>query len=394
MSRTKLYISSTFFLIVLSILLFFFYIPKQQDAKRNTVIIQDIASNTATLEFHQSLFIADLHADSLLWDRNLKLKHKRGHVDIPRLLEGNIGLQIFSVVTKSPKNQNLFNNSDETDNITLLVIAQRWPIRTWASLYQRAVYQSEKLHRLQNKSESEFYIIKSKQDFSDYLKIRSTNANIIAGLLSLEGAHALEGKLENVKGLYDAGYRIIGFTHFFDNQLGGSAHGIKKAGITNFGLQVLRQMEKLGIFVDLSHSSPSLINDIAKHSTRPLIATHTGVKKICGNSPRNLSDNQIKLIAESKGVIGIGFWPNATCSNDILGIVKSIRHVVDLVGEDHVALGSDFDGNVQTPFDSANINQLTHTLLAHRFTEPQIKKIMGENVKRLLLEYLPNEEIN
>jgi len=377
--------------IALFLLLFFFYIPKQQDAKRNAVSHQDTAISQATLNFHQSLFIADLHADSLLWDRNLKYKHTHGHVDLPRLLEGNIGLQVFSVVTKSPKNQNLFSNTDKTDNITLLIIAQRWPIKTWTSLYQRAIYQSEKLHALQKESEAKFFIIRSKKDFSDYLKTRTANANISAGLLSLEGAHALEGKLENVESLFNAGYRIIGFTHFFDNQLGGSAHGIKKGGITEFGLQVLQRMEELGILVDISHSSPTLVNDIVKHSTRPLIATHTGVKKICGDSPRNLSDKQIKQIANSNGVIGIGFWPNATCSNDITGIVNSIRHVIDLVGEDYVALGSDFDGSVQTPFDSANINQLTHALLTQGFSVAQIKKIMGGNVKRLLLEHLPEE---
>lgn len=376
-------------MMALFLLLFFFYIPQHQDAKRNAVHQQKADLSQNAKDFHQTLFIADLHADSLLWNRNLKYRHEYGHVDLPRLLEGSIGLQVFSVVTKSPKKQNLFSNTDKTDNITLLIIAQRWPLRTWNSLYQRAIYQSEKLHALQNNSKSQFFIIKSKEDFSDYLKTRTANANVSAGLLSLEGAHALEGKLKNVEGLFHAGYRIIGFTHFFDNQLGGSAHGIEKGGITKFGLQVLKRMEQLGIFVDVSHTSPTLMNDIFKHSARPLIASHTGVKKICGNSPRNLTDAQIKQIADSNGVIGIGFWPNATCSNDITGIVNSIRHVVDLVGENYVALGSDFDGNVQTPFDAADMHQLTNALLKENFTKSQIKKIMGDNVKRLFLDSLP-----
>ena len=376
------------------VLLFFFYIPKQQDAKRNAVNQQKMVVNQDSIDFHQSLFISDLHADSLLWDRNLKIKHNHGHVDLPRMLEGNIGLQIFSVVTKSPKNLNLFSNNDQSDNISLLVIAQRWPFRTWTSLYQRAMYQAEKLHTLQNDSESKFRIIKSKEDLSQHIKKLKTGTKVTAGLLSLEGAHALEGKLENVDGLYHAGYRIIGFTHFFDNRLGGSAHGVKKGGITDFGLQVLHRMEALGIFVDVSHASPALMEDIFKHSTRPIIATHTGVKKICGNTPRNLTDEQIKKIAENKGIVGIGFWPNATCSNDIQGIINSIQHVIDLVGEDYVGLGSDFDGNVQTPFDAANIHQLTHALLETNFTKSQIKKIMGENIKRLLLEYLPSAEVS
>ena len=99
---------------------------------------------------HQSLFIADLHADSLLWGRNLTHKSNYGHVDIPRLIEGNIAVQVFSVVTKSPRDLNLIKNSADSDNVTLLAIAQLWPLKTWFSLYERANYQVQKLQLLRN----------------------------------------------------------------------------------------------------------------------------------------------------------------------------------------------------------------------------------------------------
>ena len=332
-----------------------------------------------------------MHSDSLLWNRNLAKKSDYGHVDIPRLIEGNVGLQVFSVVTKTPKNLNLITNSDDTDNITLLALAQLWPPKTWFSLFQRAHYQAAKLQRVADNSASNFYLIKTKRDFKSYLQKRKNNPNITAGLLSIEGAHALEAKLENVDRLYASGYRIIGFTHFFDNALGGSAHGINKGGITKFGKQVVKRMDELKMFIDISHASPKLIEDIFALSKRPILVTHTGVQAICkSKSHRNLSDKQIRQVAKSGGVIGIGFWPTVTCGKNIAGIIESIRYVSDHVGVDYVSLGSDFDGNVLVPFTSENIDQLTNALIQAGFTKVQIHKIMGGNVQRLFAKYLPN----
>ena len=305
------------------------------------------------------------------------------------MLEGNLGLQLFSIVTKVPKNLNLFRNDDRTDNIRLLSIAQRWPVNTWNSLHERAIYQSQKLHDLEAAVPS-FRIIRYQEDLQQFIEDKQSRGKLAAGILSLEGGHALEGDLENVERLFDAGIRVLGFAHLFDNRLGGSAHGLEKGGITEFGLEVLKEMERLNILVDISHASPALIDDIFKHSTRPVIATHTGVEAICDDSPRNLADGQIKQIAESEGVVGVGFWTDAVCTSDVMGIIDTVRHVIDLVGEDHVALGSDFDGNVQTPFDAANMIDLTQALLDAGFTESQIRKVMGDNVRRLLLENLPS----
>ncbi len=370
----------------------FTWLPSYVEKSRNRVLPSvDAEMPAETKILHQSLFIADLHSDSLLWNRNLAKKSDYGHVDIPRLIEGNIGLQVFSVVTKTPKNLNLIKNSDDTDNITLLAIAQLWPIESWFSLFERANYQAKKLHRVADHSEGDFHLIENQQDFKNYLQKRENNPHITAGLLSLEGAHALEGKLENLDNLFKAGFRVIGFAHFFDNALGGSAHGINKGGITKFGKQVLKRMDELNIFIDISHASPLLIEDIFTLSKRPILATHTGVQTVCASaSKRNLTDKQITRVAASGGLIGIGFWPTATCNKSIAGIVQPIRYVSDLVGIDYVGLGSDFDGNVLVPFTSSSIEQLTHALTQAGFSEPQVHKIMGGNLKRLFLEYLPS----
>ena len=369
--------------------MFFFVIPFQEDQKRNIVTEFSAVTDTKIVELHNNLFIADLHADTLLWDRSLNSQHRHGHVDIPRLLKGNVGLQVFSVVTKTPRGLNLHSNDDYSDNITLLAIAQRWPIKTWGSLLQRALYQAEKLHIAETDSNGQLKIIRSRLDLQQIITLKRDKHPVIGAVLSLEGAHALEGKLENVDLLFDKGYRIIGFTHFFDNELGGSAHGIQKGGITPFGLNVLHRMNQFNMLVDISHASPKLIDDIFRHSLRPVIATHTGVTNVCDQGLRNLSDKHIRRIAASGGVVGIGFWPAAICSQDVSGLIKSIRYVVDLVGEDYVALGSDFDGNVQTPFDAANINIVTQALVQAGFSERQIQKIMGENIANVLLNSLP-----
>jgi microsomal dipeptidase-like Zn-dependent dipeptidase len=369
-------------------IIFFYIIPKHEDSKRNVIYSNSPITNNKIIDFHKSLFVADLHADSLLWNRDLSSKHTYGHIDIPRMQIGNIALQVFSVVTKTPRGLNYYSNDDTTDNITLLALAQRWPKNTWQSLLQRAIYQSEKLHKLSSKEQ--FTIIRTRSDIDHLITSRNSGQPIIGGLLSLEGAHALEGNLSNVDMLFNHGFRIIGFTHFFDNKLGGSAHGVNKGGLTDFGLSVLKRMEMLGILVDISHASPTLINDIFDHTTKPVIATHTGIMSVCGNSPRNLTDNQIRKIAKSGGIVGIGFWPSAICTNDISGLIRSIKYVIDLVGIDYVALGSDFDGSVQAPFDVSNISSITEELLLTGYSEHEVRKIMGNNIVDLLKNSLPN----
>lgn len=389
MTNKHIAYSSLFLLALIACYAFFFYIPTYEDKKRNLVTAYTPVNDKSVIDLHNHLFVADLHADTLLWSRNISSEHRYGHIDIPRMLKGNIGLQVFSVVTKTPRDLNLLSNDDKTDNITMLAIAQRWPIKTWNSLLQRALFQADKLHTAETNSNGQLKIIRNRQDLQRLITLKKNKQQVIGAVLSLEGAHALEGKLKNIDLLFRQGYRIIGFTHFFDNELGGSAHGIHKGGITQFGLNVLHRMNQLNMLIDISHASPNLIDDILKHSLRPVIATHTGIKSVCDQGLRNLSDEHIRKIADSGGVVGIGFWPGAVCSQDVSGLIKSIRYVVDLVGENYVALGSDFDGNVQTPFDAANINIITRALVQAGFSESQIQKIMGENIANVLLNVLP-----
>jgi len=131
------------------------------------------------------------------------------------------------------------------------------------------------------------------------------------------------------------------------------------------------------------------LRDVTAIATRPLLVSHTGVKGTC-NNPRNLSDDELRAVARTGGVIGIGLWETATCGTDAAATARAIRYAVQIVGVDHVALGSDFDGAVTSPFDASGWSLVTDALLKEGFSEQEIRKIMGENVVRLLRTDLPD----
>jgi microsomal dipeptidase-like Zn-dependent dipeptidase len=178
-------------------------------------------------------------------------------------------------------------------------------------------------------------------------------------------------------------------SHFFDNAFGGSAHGLEKGGLTDAGREMVRRMEERRMLVDVAHASVATIDDVLALATRPVIASHTGVRGVCDNA-RNLSDAHLRGIAETGGVLGIGFWPTACGGDDPASIARSIRYAVDVAGVEHVGLGSDFDGAVPVPFDATGLVQLTDALLEAGLGEEAVAMVMGGNVRRLLSETLPD----
>jgi membrane dipeptidase len=347
--------------------------------------------SAAAVALHQSLWIADLHADSLLWQRNLNRDSQRGHVDFPRLQRANVALQAFSVVTKTPRKMNIERNGSDTDNITALVVAQGLPPATWNSLLARATYQADELRQQAARSDGKVRLIGSRDQLRSFIAAREKNPKLVAGWLTLEGAHALEGKLDNLDTLYQSGYRMAAPTHFFDTELSGSQHGLKKGGLTPLGRQWLRAMEQRKMIVDLAHASPATIDDVLTLAKRPLMVSHTGVRGTCANG-RNLSDSQLKRIAAQGGLVGIGFWNTAVCGKDVASIARAIKYTVKLIGAEHVAYGSDFDGAVTTAIDAAGLPRLTQALLDAGLSEAQIRRVAGENVRDFLLKNLADDD--
>jgi len=210
----------------------------------------------------------------------------------------------------------------------------------------------------------------------------------VGALIGTEGSHALDGDIKNVQRLFDAGFRMMSLQHFFDNKLGGSLHGESGAGLTDFGKQVIDEMRQLNIMIDVSHSAPQVVEDVLAYTDTALIVSHSGVYGHCA-SKRNISDALMQKIAQAGGIVGIGYWDGAVCDTSPQNIVKALRYAVDLIGVDHVALGSDFDGSTETQLDTSELAVLTHEMIEADFTEHEIRRIMGENMQLFLANHLP-----
>lgn len=343
----------------------------------------------AARALHSSLLVGDLHTDSSLWNRDLTHRSNQGHVDVPRLVEGNVALQVFTSVTKSPAGQNYEENTaDARDNITLLAVTQLWPPRTWHSLAERAIYQAEKIHHIATAQPAQLQLVRNQAELADVLARRASGETVVGAILGTEGSHALDGELANIERLYDAGLRIMGLQHFFDNALGGSLHGQSGAALTDFGRQAVADMLARDMIIDVAHSSEAVVKEVLAMTDKPLIVSHTGFKGQC-DTARNISDDTMQAIAAEGGLIGVGYWDAAVCDVSVAGIVDAIRYGIDLVGENHVALGSDYDGSTTTPMDTSGLTLLTAEMMARDFSESEIRKVMGENLARLLASELP-----
>ena len=374
---------------VLLAAVFFFVLPGVVERHFNrTLVPPPYEASARARDLYRELLVADLHADSLLWGRDLLARGHRGHVDVPRLVEGGVAIQAFTVVTKSPRGLDIESNDDRSDDVTLLALAQGWPPKTWTSLKERAAYQARRLHRTAELSGRRLTLLWTAHDLAGYLERRRRDPRIVAGFLGIEGAQALEGDPDNVETLFRAGYRMVGLAHFFDNEMAGSAHGVAKGGLTERGRETVRRLEARGMLVDLAHASARTIEDVLALATRPVVVSHTGVRATCDNS-RNLSDDQLRRIAGTGGLVGIGYWETAVCGPDARAIARAIAHAVAVAGADHVGLGSDFDGAVSVPFDTTGLPLLVDALLEAGLRPDQIAQVMGANVVRLLEASLP-----
>ena len=340
------------------------------------------------LALHATLRVADLHADSLLWGRDLLVRGDRGHVDVPRLIEGGVALQVLSMPVKTPRGLNIERNTDASDQVLAIALAKRWPPATWGRLLPRVRHLADRAYRFSDESGGAFRIIASQADLAAYLAEREANPAMTAGVLSIEGAHALDDDPANVDVVADAGIRMISPAHFFDTAFGGSAHGVEQGGLTEKGRDMVRRMEARGVILDVAHGSARTIDDALSIATRPVVASHTGVRGVCDNA-RNLSDEHLDGIAATGGLVGIGFWETASGGPHPADIARSIAYAIDRIGVDHVALGSDWDGAVPVPFDAANVVRLTDALLAAGLDDAAVRAVMGENVLRVLATVLP-----
>lgn len=376
-------------LVVLGAGAFFTFAPGIVERGQNHVVPHDpwpVSDRAAAL--HRALVVGDWHSDALLWDRNLLERSDRGHVDLPRLRAGNVAIQVFTTVTKSPSGQNYEHNStDASDNITPLVVAQLRPVKSWFNLTERGLDQAARLNRFAAQAPEELVVVRSVADLDRVLAARAKGAQTVAGLLGAEGGHVLMGDMANLERMYDAGFRLMGLTHFFDNELGGSLHGEEDTGLTPFGREVVAKMVEKHMVIDLAHASVQMAREVlAIEGTRPIVS-HGGIHAVCPVK-RNFPDEIMQAVAAKGGLVGVGYWADVTCDATPAGVAKNIAVAVALLGEDHVSLGSDFDGAVETQIDASELAALTQALLDAGLSEAAIAKVMGGNMARYLREVL------
>lgn len=383
----KLFLKYLGLFLLVALIAFFAFAPRFIDESMNKVTLK-VEHPEKPVWYDSIPFIADLHCDALLWDRDNLKKHSYGHVDIPRMQEANMAFQAFTIVSKTPRGINIEQNSDETDQIALLSFAQLRSPEDWFSVKKRALHQTKELYKTAEQSKGNFRVITGRQNLEQYIQDRTGNRSLTAGMLGIEGAHCLNDELSNLKEFYDAGVRYIGLTHFFDNAWAGSAHGMVKGGLTEKGRQLVRAMDSMHMIIDIAHASAQTIDDVFALTNSPVIISHTGIKGVCDNN-RNLSDKHLLEMGRRNGLVGIGLWETAVCGTDAAATAKSIRYVADKIGVDKVALGSDFDGAIGTHFDVTGLPLIVNALLKEGFSKEDIYRIMGGNVRDFLLRNLP-----
>lgn len=306
---------------------------------------------------------ADGHCDTIvrLYEKNQELFSNDGHIDIVRLNKFKAPLQFFAI----------------------WLDCKYHPI----SMRQAMKYIEFYYSQLQKNEQ----VIGHINSFSDVIK--NGLENKISALLALEGGEALEGEISAIHTYYRLGVRSITLTWNHRNRLAdGVAEEESRGGLTRFGRQVIEEMEELGMLVDVSHLSEAGFSDVVKFAKKPFIASHSNARAIC-DVPRNLKDNQLLKIAEKGGVVGLNLYSPFLVKygqGGIDDILSHIQHMLSVMGEDFISLGTDFDGIESTPKEISNVADMDTLFVSieNEFGKVVSEKIFSKNLLRVLKEVL------
>lgn len=323
---------------------------------------------------HQQAIVIDGHCDTLLrWQMQESrilpmpagIQETQGHIDLARLQQGGVTAQNFACYILPP-----FLPAQATHH-TLAMI----------DLFYRQV----------NEHPGELCLATCADDI-----LQAKEQGMVAGLLSLEGAEGLQGSLATLRMLYRLGVRWIGLTWNHRNQ---AADGLGEqrtgGGLTEFGVQLVQEMNRLGMLVDIAHLAPAGVRDVFEICEGPVIASHANAHALCP-VPRNLSNEQLTRLAASGGVVGVTYVPgfittgNEPATLDML--LDHVDHMVGVAGIDHVGLGSDFDGFGGAPptglEDVSCVPNLTAGLQERGYSDEEVLKILGGNWLRVLRQVI------
>lgn len=323
--------------------------------------------------------IIDLHCDTIMKlyeNPNSNLLENHFQIDLKRLQQKDFLLQTFAIFLDK----------------------QQYPQRkkTALHMYQRFIKELEK-------NAATIGLIKTQADYNE----NKANKQISA-LLTLEEGGILEGKIENLEEFYQLGVRLITLTWNYPNEIGTpnilywdkEKHILEEnqTSLTKFGFECIEKMNDLQMIIDLSHASDQVAKDVLASSAQGIVASHSNARKLTPH-PRNLSDELIRKIADKNGLIGINFFDQFLKLNQPTDLPTAISehlwYMYQLVGEDHLCFGSDFDGIPVHP-DLNDVNsfpKIIQSLKQKGFSSRQIEKISYLNAENFILHYLPKGEV-
>lgn len=307
------------------------------------------------------MIIVDAHCDTIttIMETNEQLRENKGHIDLKRLKKYDSFVQFFAAYI-SPKHAKM-------------------------GALCRAIDIIDRLYTEIEINKNDIMLCRNYNDI-----MQATQNKKVAAVLTIEGGDALEGSLSALRILYELGVRAITLTWNFRNQIAdGVADASTGGGLTPFGKEVVREMNRLGMMVDVSHISEAGFWDVIQTTSAPIIASHSNAKKIC-NHRRNLTDEQLLALKKNGGVTGINLCPDFISSNGkstMKQVLNHIEYIVALTGEDTLGLGADYDGIDETPQDLEGvqcIKDLLNELLKLNYSEALVNKIAGNNFLRVI----------
>ena len=320
--------------------------------------------------------LADGHADSLMWNRDLTARQRRGHLDFPRLAEADVRIQAFTVVTRG---------WPVLDGMGLLAAVRRWPAGARRGPWSRCLFQLDHMHGLCERSQGRVRITGTAAELDDNLA-----RGRISAVLGVEGAHALEGRPDRVAELRARGVRFMSLTHLSNNDLGGSSSPLMgNRPLTPLGREVVSAMVAARMPIDLAHASRRTLGDVAATRGARLFCSHAGVAG-AARSWRNLQDAELRAIADRGGVVGIIFGTVYLGGRGVDDVIRHVEHALDVAGEDAVGFGSDFDGMVPLPSTIRDVTDVPKVVeaLARRRPDSVVEKVAWTNWRRFFRETL------
>jgi membrane dipeptidase len=341
---------------VVLLFIFFFLDPEPGFAPRPG----GIEVSERARRFHEEALVIDLHVDSLVWPRDLEIEGGGGQLDFPRMRRGGLDAAAFTIPTA------FFGVAG------LKAFHDLWPMRSWWSPWERLRRQMARAGR---------WSTPALATDPDSIR-RNHERKTLSYFFGIEGAHALEADLGRVAELRKAGVVFIGLVHLGDNEIGGSSSGSDR-GLTPIGRELVARMNREGVLVDLAHASPRTFAEALERTELPPLVSHAGARAV-HDAWRNLSDDQIRAVARRGGVIGVMLAPPALRESSLEEAMEHLEHLIEVGGEDCAALGSDFDGYVTPPVDVTGLPGLTELMLRKGWSEGRIRKVLGENVLRVL----------